>query len=124
MREGRARGHELPLVLVATPVKDAVQFLETYLMLLSKLTYPRKRLSIALLESDSEDGTFEAIERLLPRLRRRYRRAGLWKHDFGYRIPAGTSRWTEELQEERRGILARSRNHLLAHGLVDEAWVL
>jgi Anp1 protein len=124
MRGRRARGRELPLVLVATPVKDAVQFLETYLLLLAQLTYPRERLSIAILESDSEDGTFEAIERLLPRLRRRYRRVGLWKHDFDYRIPAGTSRWTEELQEERRGVLAKSRNHLLAHGLVDEEWVL
>ncbi len=113
-----------PLVLVATPVKDAVPYLETYVALLDRLSYPASRLSLALLESDSVDGTFAAVEELLPRLRRRYRRVGLWKHDLGYRLPPGVPRWEVSVQPERRSVLARSRNELLARGLADEEWVL
>jgi hypothetical protein len=114
---------EQPLVLIATPVKNAAGHLEPFFGLLAKLTYPRELLSLAMLESDSEDGTFAALERWLPGLRRRYRRVGLWKHDFGYRISLGPDRREEPLQAERRSVLAKSRNHLLARGLLDEDWV-
>jgi hypothetical protein len=118
------RTRQAPLVLIATPVKDAEAYLETYVALLLRLSYPRRRLSLALLESDSRDGTFAELERLLPQLRRRYRRAGLWKHDFGYLVPPEVSRHEESIQPERRAVLARSRNELLARGLEDEDWVL
>jgi hypothetical protein len=124
MRPRRAGAGEPPLVLIATPVKDAAEYLDAYFQLLGRLTYPARRLSLAFLESDSEDGTFAALEGRLSRLRRRYRRAGLWKRDFGYRIPPGVLRRDEEIQPERRSVLARSRNHLLARGLADEDWVL
>jgi hypothetical protein len=120
MRRGAG---EQPLVLIATPVKDAEDYLEVYFELLGRLTYPADRLSLALLESDSADGTFAALDRSLPRLRRRFRRVGLWKHDFDYRLPPGRARWDEEIQPERRRVLALSRNHLLARGLADEDWV-
>jgi hypothetical protein len=124
MRPRRAGAGDPPLVLIATPVKDAAEYLDAYFQLLGRLTYPARRLSLAFLESDSEDGTFAALEGRLSRLRRRYRRAGLWKRDFGYRIPPGALRWDEGIQPERRSVLARSRNHLLARGLADEDWVL
>lgn len=124
MRPRRARADGPPLVMVATPVKDAADYLEAYFLLLGELSYPRDRLSLAFLESDSEDSTYADLERRLPGLRRRCRRAGLWKHNFGYRIPAGTSRHEDAVQPERRSVLARSRNHLLARGLDDEEWVL
>ena len=113
-----------PRVLVLTPVKDAVKHLDRHFDLLSSLTYPPDRLSLGFLESDSDDGTFAALESRLAHLRRRYARVGLWKRDFGFRIPVKYSRWAPPYQVPRRIVLARSRNYLLARALDDEDWVL
>jgi len=114
----------MPRVLVLTPVKDAIRYLERYFALLGRLSFPAANLSLGMLESDSQDGTFAAIEQRLPDLAQRYRRAQLWKKDFGFHIPASVPRWTAGLQIPRRAILAKSRNHLLMHALADEDWVL
>jgi hypothetical protein len=112
------------LILILTPVKDARQFWGGYFTALAQLTYPRELLSLAFLESDSADGTFSALQRRLPELERDFRRAGLWKKDFGYRLPPGVHRGASHIQLLRRSVLARSRNHLLFHALDDEDWVL
>ena len=111
-------------VLILTPVKDAARHLRGYFSALSRLTYPRRRLSLGFLESDSADDTLAALSGRLPELRRHYRRVGLWKHDFGLRLPPGMPRWAPVAQIPRRAALARSRNHLLLHALDDEDWVL
>ena len=111
-------------VLILTPVKDARRFLDGYLAGLHRLTYSSDRLSLGLIESDSADDTFAALEARLPDLCRHFRRVGLWKRDFGYRLPEGTPRWMPHVQLMRRAVLARSRNHLLMRALDDEDWVL
>lgn len=113
-----------PKVLILTPVKDAAWTLPVYWSLLYRLTYPRDRISLGFLEGDSRDTTFEALRAMLPRLRRDFRRALLWKRDFGFRIPEGVPRWEDSIQTERRSVLARARNHLLFRALDDEEWVL
>ncbi len=113
-----------PRVLILTPVKDAEDHLLTFFRLLFDLSYPHERISLGLLESDSADDTFGALSRALPVLRKEFRRAGVWKRDFGFRVPAGIHRAQPEIQLERRTILAKSRNHLLFHALDDEDWVL
>jgi Anp1 len=114
----------LPSVLILTPVKDAAEFLDGYFAGLYGLSYPRELISIGFLEGDSDDDTYAAIERRLPELGNDFRRAGLWKRDFGFKIPPGVPRYAEELQIERRSNLAKSRNHLLFRALDDEEWVL
>lgn len=114
----------LDKILILTPVKDAAAHLPAYFCALERLTYPRACLSIAFLESDSRDDTFGALEAKLAELQQQFRRASLWKKDFGFQIPPGTPRYAPHLQVERRGILARSRNHLLFRALDDEDWVL
>jgi hypothetical protein len=111
-------------LLVLTPVKDAVPHMARYVELLEAVHYPRARLSLGLLESDSEDGTFERLLALEPRLAARCRRVHISKRDFGFRMPAGAPRWAPAYQLVRRSILARSRNHLLFRALQDEDWVL
>lgn len=111
-------------ILILTPVKDARQFLGGYFRSLEMLTYPHHLLSIGLLESDSLDDTFSDLQQRIPEMEGRFRRIGLWKKDFGYRIRAGTHRGEGQVQLMRRSILARSRNHLLFHALDDEDWVL
>lgn len=113
-----------PSVLIATPLKDATDSLGRYSSLLESLSYPRQRLSLGMLESDSQDGTYAAIRRKLPELRRAFRRVGLWKRDFSYLVPPGYVRGDVAIQMERRRVLAWSRNHLLARALEDEDWVL
>jgi hypothetical protein len=114
----------IPTVLILTPVKNAAGSLDRYCALLDRLAYPRDRISIGLLESDSRDGTWEALTERLPRLRAGRRRAEVWKRDFGFQMPPGVPRWEHALQIPRRTVLAKSRNHLLSHALDDEEWVL
>jgi hypothetical protein len=111
-------------VLVLTPLKDAEGFLEGYLKSLYTLTYPHDLISLGFIEGDSNDNTYFELEKRLPELQRDFRAAGLWKKDFGFRLPPGTPRWAGHIQVKRRTILARSRNHLLFRALDDEDWVL
>ncbi|MCW3070345.1 MAG: Anp1 [Bacteroidetes bacterium] len=113
-----------PPVLILTPVKNAAKNLELYFGLLENISYPHKKISIAFLESDSSDTTYADIEARLPGLKKKFRRATLWKKDFGFHIPNGQPRYWEPVQYARRSVLARSRNQLLFRALMDEEWVL
>jgi hypothetical protein len=111
-------------ILILTPVKDAVRYLERYFANLAALDYPHSRISLGLLEGDSRDDTFAQLTARMPGLQGGFRQVGLWKRDFGYRMPEGLPRWQPEFQVMRRSILARARNHLLFRALDDEDWVL
>ncbi len=111
-------------VLILTPIKDAAPFLDRYFENLAALDGRGLTLSLGLLESDSADATFEHAQRGMAALTDRFVLTGLWQKSFGYRLPPGVPRWSHEHQLERRGVLARSRNHLLFHALDDEDWVL
>jgi hypothetical protein len=114
----------LPRVLILTPVKDASGTIDRYVELIERLDWPKSRLSIGMLESDSIDGTPDALGRLHPRLRSRAEQVTLVKKDFGFRMPDGVPRWAPAFQLARRAVLARSRNQLLFRALDDEEWVL
>jgi hypothetical protein len=113
-----------PSVLILTPIKDAVPHLSRYAELIERLDWPAERLSLALLEGDSIDESFEAAKSALETLRRRCRRAQLFQRHFGFRLPPDVPRWSPAYQLSRRTILARARNHLLFRALEDEDWVL
>jgi hypothetical protein len=110
-------------VLILTPVKSSCGHLESYFSGLAKLTYPRRQLSLGILEGDSTDDTFAAVERRLETIGG-FRRTTLLKKDFGFRIPDGVPRYEAVFQASRRAVLARARNHLLFGALDDEDWVL
>jgi len=114
----------IPRILIAVPVKDAARHLDTHFALLERLRYPRAQITLAYLEGDSQDGTFELLAARVARLGRRYRRRLVLQRNMGFRLPAGMSRWAHEIQLVRRAALARSRNHLLSRALTDEDWVL
>lgn len=111
-----------PAVLVLTPLRNAAAYLPRYFDLLGQLDYDRGRLSLGMLEGDSDDRTHDELVGRLPDLRLRYRRVTVLKHDFGHRLVG--PRWRPEAQRARRGVLARARNRLLAEALADEVWVL
>lgn len=114
----------LPAVLILTPVKDADPWIDGYFTRLFSLTYPHELISLGMLESDSRDATLDRASRNIHSDSNDFRRSTLWKKDFGYHIPDGKARHAGEIQAERRGVLAKSRNHLLFHALDDEDWVL
>ena len=118
------RGQAGPRVLILTPVKDAERALPVYWKLLYRLTYPLQLISLGFLESDSSDRSLSLLRAKMPALQRDFRRALMWKRDFGFEIPAHLDRHSESIQIERRRVLARSRNHLLFHALDNEEWVL
>ncbi len=111
-------------VLILTPVKDAEEFLDGYFARLRTLTYPHERISLGMLESDSQDRSYERLLRERPALEDEFRAVTICARDFGYRLPRGRRRWERDLQLERRTTLARSRNHLLLRALADEDYVL
>ncbi len=111
-------------VLILTPVKNAANVLSLYADNLDKLTYPRENLSLGILESDSNDGSWNTIESLRPRWEARCRRVVTVKRDYGFHMPPDVPRWQPAFQLARRNVLARSRNQLLFRALADEDWVL
>jgi len=113
-----------PHVLVLTPMKSVVPYLETYVSLIERLDWPRDLLSLGILEGDSTDGTWDRLQSLLPRLEARTARISLHRRNFDFQIPAGLPRWFDGLQQARRQILARARNQLLFRALRDEDYVL
>jgi hypothetical protein len=113
-----------PRVLIAVPVKDAASHLDAHFALLDRLSYPRARITLAYLESDSRDGTLEALRARLAEVGRRYRRYRVLQQNMGFHLPPGMHRSAPEIQLARRAALARSRNHLLSRALDDEDWVL
>ena len=111
-------------VLILTPMKNVAGLLERYVRGLRSLTYPREVLSLAILESDSEDGTWDALAALGNELTPMFRRVAVMKLDFGFRIPPQLPRYAPHIQVARRSVLAKSRNQLLFRALDDEEWVL
>ncbi len=112
----------LPSILILTPLKNARAYLPRYVEKLLSLDYPSDRLSLALLESDSSDGSFEWLQQQRATLEKRFRKVQLIKRDFGFQL--NDVRWARALQRQRRSVLAKSRNALLQAALGDEQFVL
>ncbi|KJE96344.1 hypothetical protein CAOG_06684 [Capsaspora owczarzaki ATCC 30864] len=110
-------------ILILTPLKNAELHIESYLSKLDRLDYPKTHISIGLLVSDSQDGTFDLVQSLLPELQSKYRSVRLVRKDFNFRL-GQQERHEYVVQPHRRAILAQSRNILLATCLRDERWVL
>ncbi|QIF05006.1 glycosyltransferase [Roseimicrobium sp. ORNL1] len=112
----------LPAILIATPIKNAVPFLERYFQKLTVTDYPAEKLSLALVASDCTDATVPLTEKLLAEHASRFRRTALLQRDYGFHSTG--ERWSRELQRQRRSILAHARNALIEEALEDETWVL
>jgi hypothetical protein len=109
-------------ILILTPVKDGRRHLPRYFELLSRLDGGGAPLSVAFLEGDSRDGSFEALQAALPSLEGRFWRAEAYREHDGLEL-AGP-RWDPAVQLARRAAIARARNRLLAAALGQAEWVL
>jgi hypothetical protein len=132
-------------VLILSPIRDRDgpgargtmgNDLDRFFGLMRQLTYPRALTSVAILEGDSADETFERTRAHLTEMRKLgYRRLLLVKKDFEPETEQeemelekdemeGNTRHDEGVQAPRRAKLARIRNTLLTTALRDEDWVL
>jgi hypothetical protein len=109
-------------ILVLTPVKDGRRRLPRYFELLSRLDSGGAPLSVAFLEGDSRDGSFEAMQDALPSLEGRFARVEAYRRHDGLEIHG--PRWERGVQRARRAAIARARNRLLAAALGEAEWVL
>ncbi len=105
-------------------MKNAAQYLSDYFDRLDRLTYNKQLLSVGVLESDSNDGTYAELLKLADEYSGRFQRLKVFKRDYDFAIPAHLSRWEPSVQLARRNVLAKSRNQLLFRMLDDEDWVL
>lgn len=111
-----------PSVLVLTPVKQAAHHAAGYVDRILALDH--RPIRVAVLVSDSDDGSADAFRHEFERLHDAGVAASVHEHDYGYRLPPGVARWEPSEQLARRSVLARSRNRLLTSALADEEWVL
>eukprot|EP00746_Dinoflagellata_sp_MGD_P165456 gnl/MRDRNA2_/MRDRNA2_94743_c1_seq1.p1 gnl/MRDRNA2_/MRDRNA2_94743_c1~~gnl/MRDRNA2_/MRDRNA2_94743_c1_seq1.p1 ORF type:complete len:490 (-),score=86.25 gnl/MRDRNA2_/MRDRNA2_94743_c1_seq1:144-1613(-) len=105
-------------ILIATPLKNAANLLETFVASLAKLSYPKSLLSVGFLVSDSEDDTAAMAAELGTRLLTEFADVGIFIKNYGYETPM--DRHAFEDQGARRATLAKSRNALVKHFLTPD----
>lgn len=117
-------------VLILTPFKQSVQFIDKFFDNVNKLTYPHHLISLGFLVSDSTDGT---IEKLRERAEaeshaeewRRFHKISIFQKDYKFDLASNEDRHAFEVQVKRRNIMAKSRNTLLSASLNEKhEWVL
>ncbi|KAI7898402.1 Anp1-domain-containing protein [Cokeromyces recurvatus] len=115
----------LSQVLILTPFKQSVQFIDRYFDNIIKLTYPHHLISLGFLVSDSTDGTIERLQERSQLDSHRFHSIHILKKDFQYDLATNEDRHAFEVQVQRRSIMAKSRNTLLSSALTqDHDWVL
>ncbi|KAJ1900027.1 hypothetical protein LPJ81_004026, partial [Coemansia sp. IMI 209127] len=116
-------------ILILTPLKNNAKHLARYFALLDKIRYPRNRISLAFLVSDSTDNTQQMLvesrqwyQEKAP-VEVRFKRFEIYRQDFFYSLPR-SQRHLRNKQRERRTMMARARNYLWTRALQTEQWVL
>jgi hypothetical protein len=120
-------------VLILTPLRDAVFYMNKYFELIAQLTYPHDLIDLAFLVSDSTDDTEAALALELDRLQNKpdpklggpFHSVTIVKKDFGIQESNDvTVRHSFEFQGPRRMNMGRARNFLLSAALKPEhSWV-
>ncbi|KAJ2879024.1 hypothetical protein H4R27_005532 [Coemansia aciculifera] len=116
-------------LLILTPLKNNAKHLTRYFELIDSLEYPRDKISIAFLVSNSTDQT----QQMLIESNRQYqeqapkdkwfKRFDIFRQDFFYALPRD-QRHLREKQRDRRIMMARAQNYLWTRALRNEQWVL
>ncbi|KAF2707061.1 glycosyltransferase family 62 protein [Pleomassaria siparia CBS 279.74] len=117
-------------VLILTPLRDAVHYLDRYFDLISQLTYPHQLIDLAFLVGDTTDDTMAALAKELERVQSNpqlaFRSAMVIEKDFGANVDQNNVdvKHLFATQGPRRKAMARARNYLLATALKPEhSWV-
>ncbi len=90
---------EWPMIMIATPICNAAQFLPRYVELLERLEYPQERLRLVLFAGESRDQTHAILQQLRPRI------ADIFSAVEVLFAPADTKSWQ---QSDRAGLAESS----------------
>lgn len=116
---------EKPNVLIGTPVKNSKPYLEVYAHQLVRLDYPKENITIAIVENDSDDKTFEFLrEKIVPFFKKfPYKAVHLKKRDLGFKL-SHASRHLKEIRVKRQETIDRTRQYILDKFLPGNEYVL
>jgi hypothetical protein len=124
--DGRKNINDLH-ILILTPLKNAVDLLDSFFSLLTGLEHPKENISIGFLIGDEEDDTGKIVHEWVGKQQDlgHYRKISLLKKDFGIITPGGDARHKNWLQGQRRSLMAKARTLLLTSTLEPSVdWVL
>lgn len=113
-------------ILILTPFKQSVQFIDRFFDNVNKLTYPHHLITLGFLVSDSTDGTIEKLqERANYEANKgehwsRFHKISIFQKDYQFELASNEDRHAYNVQVQRRNIMAKSRNTLLSAALDDE----
>ncbi|KAJ2826818.1 hypothetical protein GGI24_002812 [Coemansia furcata] len=115
-------------ILILTPMKNNAKYITKYFELIDSLKYPRNKISLALLVSDSTDDTLRLLIKMKEKYQEgsknmRFKRFDIFRQDFFYALPHD-ERHSLDSQRDRRIVMARARNYLWTRALEDEQWVV
>ena len=113
---------ELPRVIVMTPMKNVEKYLPRYFELFKNIHYPKDKISLAILEGDSSDGTKELLRQYEALVRQACSQLTIIHHNHGIKMLE--PRWLASHQKLRRGLIAKARNRLINKCLGSNDWVL
>ena len=102
---------QLPRLAIATPIKQAANYLENYQLIINSLAYPRDLIELCFVVSDSDDGTMEILHESQERWQHQFRKFQVEEVNFDFH-PTGP-RWQASLQRRRRSNIAHCRNRLV-----------
>lgn len=117
-------------VLILTPFKQSVQFIDRFFDNVNKMTYPHHLISLGFLVSDSTDGTIEKLKERAEQEShaedwKRFHSISIFQKDFKFELASNEDRHAYEVQVRRRNVMAKSRNTLLSAALTEKhEWVL
>lgn len=112
-------------ILIGTPVKNSKPYLENYARQLVGLDYPKDKISVAIIENDSEDKSWEFLKsKTLPHLKKfPYRAVHLEKRDLGFKL-SHHSRHLKEMSINRQKSIDMTRQYIVDKFLLDNNYIL
>lgn len=111
-------------ICIFIPVRNGAQHMQPLSRLLRGLDHPAERIRLVFCEGDSTDDTWARLEEIAGPLDDHFAGVTLFRHPVGNAI-GGPRRHRRPVQRQRRGSIAKVRNHMIAQGLSDrDDWVL
>lgn len=111
-------------IAVLVPLRDAAEHIQPFLSAIQALDYPMHLIKLVFCEGDSQDGTWQALQKAVEPMKPVFRDIVLLQCHVGTKFER-KKRAKARLQRRRRSGLAKVRNHLIRHGLDDgDDWAL
>ncbi len=99
-------------ILIGIKAKNCAEYLDNLVVQLCNLTYPHNLITIAIVENDSEDDTWEKLKDIHPVLKSNGFKVYLEKIDFNYKLKP-EHRHLPEVQLKRLEIIGEIAQHII-----------